>query len=217
MAAAAGEAVARVLVVDDDETIRTALSRFLRSRGYAVTAVGSAADALAALDRDRCDVALCDVRMPGMTGMELLPIAIKKDPDLAVVMLTAVNDAPTATEALALGASDYLVKPVELQDLQQAVERALHRRGLLREQGRVERLVRDEVALRTSELEREQAALRQLTVEERLPARPFAACRRARRVHRRRTRARCRQRRSRAPRRPSARHRQDRHARIRAR
>jgi putative nucleotidyltransferase with HDIG domain len=156
---------ARVLVVDDDETIRVALSRFLRSRGYVVTAVGSASDALAALDRDHCDVALCDVRMPGMTGMELLPAALRKNPELAVVMLTAVNDAPTATEALALGASDYLVKPVELVDLQQAVERALHRRALLREQSRVERLVRDEVVLRTTELEHEKSALRDLTVE----------------------------------------------------
>jgi putative two-component system response regulator len=162
---AAGVAAARVLVIDDDETIRTALSRFLRLRGYAVTAVGSAADALSALDREHCDVALCDVRMPGMTGMELLPVALKKNPDLAVVMLTAVNDAPTATEALARGACDYLVKPVELQDLQAAVERALHRRGLLREQGRVERLVREEVTLRTSELEREQSALRHVTVQ----------------------------------------------------
>jgi putative two-component system response regulator len=154
----------RVLVIDDEESLRVALSRFLRSRGYEVTAVSSAFDALAALDRDHCDLALCDVRMPGMTGMELLPVALEKDPELAIVMLTAVNDAPTATEAIARGASDYLVKPIELADLQAAVERALHRRGLLKEQRRVEALIRQEVASRTAQLEEEKGALRALTV-----------------------------------------------------
>ena len=156
-----------------------------------MTAVGSASDALAALDRDHCNVALCDVRMPGMTGMELLPAALRKNPELAVVMLTAVNDAPTATEALALGASDYLVKPVELVDLQQAVERALHRRSLLREQSRVERLVREEVVLRPPSSSMRSPRCADLTVEDRrdahqrdggeehLPARPFAARRRS--------------------------------------
>jgi putative two-component system response regulator len=155
----------RLLVVDDDEAIRVAITRFLRSRGYDVTAVGSAADALAALERDRIELALCDVRMPGMTGLELLAAALERDPTLAILMLTAVNDAPTATEAFGLGASDYLVKPVELVDLQRAVERALHRRTLLKEQRRVEQLVREEVAARTAELEREKSALRDLTVD----------------------------------------------------
>ena len=154
----------RLLVVDDEESIRVALSRFLRSRGYEVTAVASAVDALAALDRDHCDLALCDVRMPAMTGMELLPALLEKDAEIAVVMLTAVNDASTATEAIARGASDYLVKPIELADLHAAVERALHRRELLKEQRRVEHLVRDEVAARTGELEREKAALKELMI-----------------------------------------------------
>jgi putative two-component system response regulator len=80
------------------------------------------------------------------------------------MMLTAVNDAPTATEALSNGAYDYLMKPIELVDLQEAVERALHKRSLAIEQRKVERLIREEVALRTAELEREKAALRGLTV-----------------------------------------------------
>lgn len=150
----------RVLLVDDEEAIRVALTRFLRSRGYQVTAVGSADDALKALARDPYALVLCDVRMPGMTGLELLPAVLARDPELAVVMLTAVNDAHTATEAIARGAADYLVKPIELTDLQSAVEKALHRRTMLQERRLIERLVRDEVAERTSELEREQAALR---------------------------------------------------------
>jgi putative two-component system response regulator len=164
-ATAASQPPLRVLVIDDEEPIRVALTRLLRSRGYDVTAVTSGADALAALERDRCALALCDLRMPGMSGIELLPQLLALDPDLAVVMLSAVNDAHTATEALTGGASDYLVKPVEPDNLQQAVERALHGRTLRIEQRRFEHLIRDEVAARTSELEREKAALRALTVD----------------------------------------------------
>jgi putative two-component system response regulator len=154
----------RLLVVDDDDTIRLALSKFLRSRGYAVETSSSGAAALERLEREKFMLMLCDVRMPGMNGIDVVPRAVALDPDLAIMMLTAVNDAPTATEALASGAYDYLMKPIELPYLQQAVERALHKRALLIQQRRVEHYVREEVALRTAELEREKEALRMVTV-----------------------------------------------------
>ena len=154
----------RLLVVDDEETIRLALGKFLRSRGYEVRVAESGAAALDILSQERFLLMLCDVRMPGMTGLEVVSRAVEIDPDLAVMMLTAVNDAPTATEALSNGACDYLMKPLELAALQQAVERALHKRHLLIEQRQVERMIREEVALRTAELEREKEALRTLTV-----------------------------------------------------
>jgi putative nucleotidyltransferase with HDIG domain len=154
----------RLLVVDDEEPIRTAISRFLRSCGYEVASAGSGNDALELLGNEKYMLMLCDIRMPGMTGLTLLDHATSNDSDLAVVMLSAVNDATTATDALAKGAYDYLVKPVELPDLRDAVARALHRRTLRLEQRRVEQLIRDEVALRTAELEREQDALRTMTV-----------------------------------------------------
>ena len=154
----------RLLVVDDEDSIRTALSRFLSSRGFDVENAASGQAALRLLGRERFTVMLCNVRMPGMTGLDVLHQALADDPDLAVVMLTAVNDAVTATEALAGGAFDYLVKPVELNQLEGALERALHKRTLVLEQRRVEHLIRDEVAVRTRELEHEQAALRSLTV-----------------------------------------------------
>jgi putative nucleotidyltransferase with HDIG domain len=79
-------------------------------------------------------------------------------------MLTAVNDATSATEALSNGAFDYLTKPVELPDLQASVERALMRRMRTLERRAVDRLIREEVALRTLQLEREKGALRSMTV-----------------------------------------------------
>jgi putative nucleotidyltransferase with HDIG domain len=154
----------RVLVVDDEDTIRAAISRFLGTRGYEVDAAGSGAEALELLRGSRYALMLCDVRMPGMSGIDLLQQAVAADATLATVMLTAVNDAPTATQALARGAYDYLVKPVELAELHRAVERALHRRTLRLERQRVEELIRDEVAARTEELEREKEALSALTV-----------------------------------------------------
>jgi putative two-component system response regulator len=145
----------RVLVVDDEESIRMALGKFLRSRGYDVTTVNDGTGALDALQHERFDAMLCDVRMPGMTGIAVVSRALELQPELAVLMLTAVTDAPTATDALAAGAMDYLMKPVEFADLARAVERALHKRDLESQQRNVERVIRDEVELRTAKLQRD--------------------------------------------------------------
>ena len=150
----------RILIVDDEETIRLALRKFLRSRGYEVEIAGSGDQALEILGTQFFSLMLCDVRMPGLTGVEVLPLARKRDPDLAIIMLTAVNDAATATEALSSGASDYLMKPVELADLHQAVDRALQKRAEQMEKRRVDKLIREEVELRTAELEREKESRR---------------------------------------------------------
>jgi putative two-component system response regulator len=156
--------VTRILIVDDEETIRLALRKFLRSRGYEVEIAGSGEQALESLEKGAFSLMLCDVRMPGMTGVQVVPQARAKDQDLAIIMLTAVNDAATATEVLSSGASDYLMKPVELADLQQAVDRALQKRAELIEKRRVDTLIREEVALRTAELEREKESLRLMSV-----------------------------------------------------
>jgi putative two-component system response regulator len=157
--------VRRILVVDDEELIRTAVAKFLRSKGYEVSTCDSGQSALAALEREKHVLMLADVRMPGMTGLALLPASLAIDPDLAVMMLTAVNDAPTATEALAHGAWDYLMKPIELTDLAAAVERVLHKRDLQIEQRKVERLIREEVAAQTEELRRERELLGSVVVD----------------------------------------------------
>ena len=157
-------AVKRVLIVDDEESIRSPLARFLRTVGYECYTAESGPAAIDLIARVKFVCMLCDVNMPLQSGLEVLPQALAIDPDLAVMMLTAVNDAPTATDALSHGAMDYLMKPVELPSLHEAVERVLHKRQLSIEQRNVERLIREEVALRTAELEREQQALRSLTI-----------------------------------------------------
>lgn len=157
--------VRRILLVDDEELIRSAIAKFLRSKGYEVTTCDSGPAALDALEREKHVLMLADVRMPGMTGLALVPAALAVDPELAVMMLTAVNDAPTATEALAHGAMDYLMKPIELADLAAAVERVLHKRDLAIEQRKVERMIREEVAAQTEELQRERALLDTVVVD----------------------------------------------------
>jgi putative two-component system response regulator len=155
----------RILVVDDDEAIRGAIVRFLASRDYEASTADTAAAALDALENEQFVAMLLDVRMPGMTGVELVPKALQRDTDLAIIMLTAVNDAPTATETLSLGAMDYLTKPVELEALASAIERALRRRGNQIEQRKFEWLIREEVAARTEELRAERETLSTTVVD----------------------------------------------------
>jgi response regulator RpfG family c-di-GMP phosphodiesterase len=156
---------ARVLLVDDEETIRLAFSRFLRSRGYEVETAATGAEALERLAQARFGLMICDIRMPGMTGIELIPRARSLDPDLSIMMLTAVNDPLTADEAHALGAMEYLTKPIGLPEFEQAVQRVLHRHSLEVEHRNVERLLHDEVARRTAFLEHEKEESAQQAVQ----------------------------------------------------
>ena len=155
---------ARVLIVDDEAPMRRALADFLRARGYEVHECESGRAALALLPHERFVALLCEVRMPDMSGLDVVPRALELDPHLAILMLTAVNDAAAATEALTHGALDYLVKPIALPDLQVAIERAMHRRQLEIDRRNVERHLRNVVVLRAKELERERAALHGLTI-----------------------------------------------------
>ena len=156
--------VRQVLIVDDEEPIQRVLTKFLESRGYEVKCASEGVTALALIERHKFMLMICDLSMPGMKGQEVLMKALAIDPDLAVLMLTGTNDAASATEALLMGANDYLVKPVELESLRHSMERALQKRHLRVEQRKVERLIRDTVILRTVQLEKEKLALRDVTV-----------------------------------------------------
>jgi cyclic di-GMP phosphodiesterase len=155
---------ARVLIVDDDDSVRTALVRVLQRSGFTCRDANSGSLALEVLGSERFDVMLTDVRMPGMSGVELVPKARAIDEDLAILMLSGVNDVAFATDAMKLGALDYLLKPASADQLAEALHAALHRRDLDIERRRVERMIREEVDLRTADLQREKRSLRTLTV-----------------------------------------------------
>jgi DNA-binding NtrC family response regulator len=120
----------RVLIVDDEGSVRDSLSRLLTARGHATVTAASAADALGHLHTEQFDVMLCDVRMPVVSGIDLVPEVLDIDPDLPVLMLTGVNDLATAKLALSAGAANYLVKPVELAELEDALQRAARHREI---------------------------------------------------------------------------------------
>jgi DNA-binding NtrC family response regulator len=121
----------RVLMVDDEELVCHAVVALLKSRGHDAVGVRSGADALERLQREYFDVLLCDVRMPGMSGLELLTKALDMVPGIPVIMLSGASDLSTGRDALRRGAMDYLVKPVELDELDRVVQVAARRRRTL--------------------------------------------------------------------------------------
>ena len=112
-------------VVDDDDAIRTAVSRLLRASGYRVAAYASALDFLDERDTDGADCILLDINMPGMNGLELQRRLASDPHPLPVVFLTSQAEGRTRAAALAAGAAAFLVKPVERIALLAAIERAL--------------------------------------------------------------------------------------------
>ncbi|MGH7592055.1 MAG: HD domain-containing phosphohydrolase [Gemmatimonadales bacterium] len=152
-----------VLVVDDEEGIRNALRKFLTQQGYEVSVAGTAEEGLAVVKRQRLTAVLLDMRLPDRSGMDLLPDLLEVDGDLAILMLTAVNDATTAALCIQRGATDYLTKPLDLTDLDSALRHALRRRGTRIEEQSLNHWLKEEVAVRSAELRRERAKLEQVT------------------------------------------------------
>jgi len=152
-----------VLVVDDEDSIRQALERFVSRLGYRAVMARDGITALERVAQNHFDLMLCDVRMPGVSGVELVPRVLERDPDVAILMLTAVDEPRTAVECLKLGAYDYLIKPVDLDELELAMRTALRRRQLEMERRELERWLASEVQVRTKELEDRTAALEEVS------------------------------------------------------
>ena len=154
-----------VLVVDDEEGIRKALERFLTRLGYEVVAAANATEALERLGTHHPQTMLCDIRMPETSGVELLPKVLAQDPDLAVIMLTAIDEPRTAIECLKLGAYDYLIKPVDLEELELALQHALRQRQLELDRRQLEQWLAREVAVRTRDLEERTASIEEIALD----------------------------------------------------
>ena len=152
-----------VLVVDDEEPIRSALQKYLVQQKFEVYTAGSGEEALEQLRRHKIALMLSDIRMPGLSGVDLVPQAIEIEADLAILMLTAVNDATSAALCMQRGAMDYLTKPIELADLGRAVQRALRRREMLLENRHLNQWLKEEVTTRTAELQRERMRLERIS------------------------------------------------------
>jgi DNA-binding NtrC family response regulator len=117
------------LIVDDDERIRRSLSDALDGPTVSVTTAPSAEEALEVLAEIDPDVALVDVRMPGMDGLELLRLLRERSPDVAVVIMSAYEDLPTVAAAMRDGAVDFLVKPLDLHVVREVIGKIPMRRS----------------------------------------------------------------------------------------
>lgn len=126
-------AAARILIVDDEPAITVALAKKLRREGYECLTACSGEEALRRLATDELDLVVTDVRMPGMSGIELLQEVKRRDSDIQVIMMTAYTDIGFAVEALRHKADDYLLKPFNLAELSHSVARSLEHRRLRRE------------------------------------------------------------------------------------
>jgi DNA-binding response OmpR family regulator len=120
---------ALVLVVDDEEQLRSVLARYLTLMGYKVDTAASGEEALDLMRCNPYDVAVLDIRMPGMDGVEVMQQALQMNADLAIIFLTGHASLESAIAALKADAVDYLLKPVSVRDLAAAVARSLERRA----------------------------------------------------------------------------------------
>ncbi len=150
----------RVLIVDDDRQVREVLHEIFLSNGYKCQLATDGQEGLEAFRATRPPLTVTDVKMPVMDGLEFLKTVRGLDPDAAVIMLTGVGDLKIAIESLKVGAYDFITKPVNVDELLIAAERAAERRQLLIErreyqvtlERRVEEATRD-LALTLRELQ----------------------------------------------------------------
>jgi response regulator RpfG family c-di-GMP phosphodiesterase len=149
----------RVLVVDDERYIRDVLHELFASHGYSCRTAANGREGLETFEADRPPLTVTDLRMPVMDGLEFLRQARARDPEAAIIVLTGQGEVRTAVETLRQGAYDFIVKPINVDELLIASERALERRQLLVERREYQSLLERQVAAATSDLS---AALQEL-------------------------------------------------------
>ena len=132
------QARASILVVDDEPAARLSLAELLALEGYEVAAAASGEEALGLLSESSFELAIVDLKMPGIDGMEVVDALQERTPDTVIIMLTAHGTLETAVMAMRQGAHDYLLKPANVNEIMASVEAGLDKRR--REQRRRELL-----------------------------------------------------------------------------
>ncbi len=142
-----------ILIVDDEKSIRLTLSAFLKGAGYSVETAADADEALKKLEEHPADIVISDIILPRITGVELLQKIHEKHPDTQVVMITGEPRIETASQAIRLGACDYLQKPVGKEDVLKAAANAAKLKQLIDQNRSYQENLEHMVAERTQELE----------------------------------------------------------------
>ena len=133
----------RILIVEDEAQMCDLLDSFFTEKGYRVNTVQKGEDAVARLEEEDYALVITDIKLPGMSGLELLARIRLDWQDVAVIIMTAFSSISSAVEAMKLGAEDYIGKPFQLDELVITVEKALERRSLRREVRELRAEVRD--------------------------------------------------------------------------
>ena len=141
-----------ILIIDDEDQIRTLLTRLLSPENEC-TAVESAEKALALLNEKHFDLVISDINMAGISGLELVPMVLNRNPDAVVIMISGQQTIDYAIDAMRVGAFDYITKPVNIDHIEAAVRRALSHHRLLQQKRRYENNLEQMVQERTAELE----------------------------------------------------------------
>jgi len=139
--------VAHILVVDDEQSMQEFLEILLQREGHDVVRCGSASEALIALENNDFDLLISDIRMPGISGLELLERARELAPETLVVLITAHGSTESAVEAMKHGAYDYLTKPCSVDEIRLVVEKALEKQNLSCENQRLRRQLQEHTSL----------------------------------------------------------------------
>jgi DNA-binding NtrC family response regulator len=138
----------RVLIVDDEEIVRESLGGWLEKDGYLVSSAPDGRSAVERLKKDRWNVLLVDLKMPGMDGLQVLAESMKLQPDAAAVIMTAYATVDTAVQAMKLGAFDYLVKPFDPEELSLMLQKIVTQQRLVRENTALRKALKNEQRFR---------------------------------------------------------------------
>jgi len=148
------ETLGTILIVDDEESNRITLSRKLQAVGYHCVSVADGDGAVCKVSGEEFDLVLLDIDMPYLSGMEVLPKIVLAHPYTCVLMMTTVDDIPTAVEAIRQWAYDYVTKPFNMDDLVLRIEKALERRKLLLENRDYQLRMEQKVELQVGQIRR---------------------------------------------------------------
>ncbi|MDP6777491.1 MAG: response regulator [Candidatus Latescibacteria bacterium] len=131
-----------ILLIDDDEDVRTSVGNYLSTRGYCLYEAESGQQGIGILTSEEIDIVITDVKMPGMDGFAVLKETRKLSPGTEVIMVTGYGDMDIAVQAMREGAFDFFTKPVKMRELRAALERTVRFHALRRDRDRAEERLR---------------------------------------------------------------------------
>ncbi|MGD0780468.1 MAG: HD domain-containing phosphohydrolase [Dehalococcoidales bacterium] len=144
----------KILIVDDEKTVRRSLNKCLTMNGFTCEEAGSAEEAMATLRNNPADLVILDIMMPGTSGSTLLPQLKKSFPDTAVVMATAVVEPDTIVNCMKNGALDYITKPFDVNQLMKNIQSVLEKRKLERDLKKKSQVLEGKVSEQAKELQK---------------------------------------------------------------